>query len=127
MICGEWVVRFLAFTTYPTGNCGVSYLFGSFLVVACIVGSVGFGVLFVPEGLASCASCGVACEGSTVEARSLNHLGFRCLSLIIFGTVFTHFILWCGRGCVVCISFTVTQDGAIITVKNDLRYVPVSR
>ena len=70
MIGCEWVVRFLAFSTYPAGNSVVSDLFGSFLVVAFVVGSVWFGVLLMPDGLAACAACGVGCEGATVEAGS---------------------------------------------------------
>jgi hypothetical protein len=72
VVCCEWVVGFLAFSAYPAGYGVVSDLFGSFLVVAFVVGSVWFGVLLMPDGLAACAACGVGCEGSTVEAGSSN-------------------------------------------------------
>ena len=72
MVCCEWVVRSFSFSAYPAGCGCVSDLFGSFLVVAFVVGSVSFGVLSVPEGLTVCAACGVACEGSAVEARALD-------------------------------------------------------
>lgn len=70
MVCCEWVVRFLAFSAYPAGYGVVSDLFGSLLVVAFVVGSVWFGVLLIPDGLAACAACGVNSEGSAVEAGS---------------------------------------------------------
>jgi hypothetical protein len=59
VIGSEWVVGFLAFATYPAGNSVVSDLFGSLSIIAFVVRSVRFGVLFIPKGLTSCASCGV--------------------------------------------------------------------
>lgn len=70
MVCCEWVVRSFAFSTYPASDSVVSDLFRSFLVVAFVVGSVGFGVLLMPDSLAACAACGVGCEGTTVKAGS---------------------------------------------------------
>ena len=70
MVCGERVVWFLALSAYPAGDCVVSDLFGSLFVVAFVVGSVWFGVLLIPDGLAACAACGVNSEGSAVEAGS---------------------------------------------------------
>ena len=71
MVCCEWVVRFLAFATYPAGYCVVSDLFGSPSIVAFVVEAFRFRVLFVPQGLAVGASCGVACKSATVKARAL--------------------------------------------------------
>jgi hypothetical protein len=44
----EWVIRFVAFATYPAGNGVVSDLFGSLLVVAFVVEAFRFRVLSVP-------------------------------------------------------------------------------
>jgi hypothetical protein len=48
MVCCEWVVRFLAFATYPAGDSGVSDLFGSLSIVAFVVEAFRFWVLLVP-------------------------------------------------------------------------------
>jgi hypothetical protein len=48
MVCCEWVVRFLAFATYPAGDSGVSNLFGSLSIVAFVVEAFRFWVLLVP-------------------------------------------------------------------------------
>lgn len=78
MVCGERVVWFLALSAYPAGDCVVSDLFGSLFVVAFVVGSFWFRVLLIPECLASGAACGVACQRSAVQARSIDG---HCLCL----------------------------------------------
>jgi hypothetical protein len=83
VISSKWVVRFLAFSAYPAGNSRVSDLFGSLLVVAFVVRSVWFGVLLMPDGLASSAACGVGCEGATVEAGSSDRHWLVVLSIRI--------------------------------------------
>jgi hypothetical protein len=52
----EWVVGAFALSTYPTGYGGVSYLFGSFAVVAFVVWAFWFGMLPVPCCLAGVAA-----------------------------------------------------------------------
>ena len=116
MIGCEWVVRFLCFATYPASNGCFSYLFRSSFVVAFVVRSVRFWVLFVPECLAVGASGGVACQPATVQAGSLNHLCLRCCWLIIFGVVLFHLMWWCRRLLFVPIVLTVTDEGCMMTV-----------
>lgn len=61
MVGCERVIGAFAFAAYPAGYGVVSDLFGSLSIVALVVGSVWFGVLLIPDGLTSCAACGVCC------------------------------------------------------------------
>ena len=66
--------------------------------------------------LAFCASCDACGECAAVDAGSFDHLGLRCLSLMILGAQLFHLMLWCSRECLLFIGSTLTHDGAIITV-----------
>ena len=66
------VIGAIAFAAYPAGDSVVSDLLGSLSIVAFVMGSVWFGVLLIPEGLAACAACGVGCEVAAVETGSMN-------------------------------------------------------
>jgi len=55
------VIGAFAFAAYPAGDSVVSDLLGSLSIVAFVMGSVWFGVLLIPQRLASGAACGVGC------------------------------------------------------------------
>lgn len=122
----EWVIIALSFSTDPARYGCVSDLLGSLRIVPFVMLSSQVALL-IPLCLASVASWRVSGQCATGQTRALDSHYFRCLSLMIFGTVLFHFMEWCSRLCDVPILRTVTEEGAMITVNIDFTYVPMSR